>query len=68
MPKLADYMKTAEAAEHLGVSQNTLRKWAERSALGSSSQGWANAAVKVRTVYLYAVPGTGPQTSIRTAI
>lgn len=29
MPKLTDYMKTAEAAEHLGVSQNTLRKWAE---------------------------------------
>ncbi len=30
MPKLSDYMKTAEAADHLGVSQNTLRKWAER--------------------------------------
>lgn len=30
MPKLSDYMKTAEAAEHLGVSQNTLRKWAEQ--------------------------------------
>ena len=29
MPKLSDYMKTAEAADHLGVSQNTLRKWAE---------------------------------------
>jgi excisionase family DNA binding protein len=30
MPKLTDYMKTAEASEHLGVSQNTLRKWAEQ--------------------------------------
>ena len=29
MPKLSDYMKTADAADHLGVSQNTLRKWAE---------------------------------------
>lgn len=29
MPKLSDYLKTADAAEHLGVSQNTLRKWAE---------------------------------------
>lgn len=26
--KLTDYMMTAEAAEYLGVSQNTLRKWA----------------------------------------
>ena len=30
--KLTEYMKTAEAADYLGVSQNTLRKWA---ALGS---------------------------------
>lgn len=30
MPKLSDYVKTAEAAEILGVAQNTLRKWAER--------------------------------------
>lgn len=28
MPKLTDYAKTAEAAEVLGISQNTLRKWA----------------------------------------
>ena len=28
MIKLTDYVKTAEAAEILGVSQNTLRKWA----------------------------------------
>ena len=25
--KLSDYLKTAEAAEFLGVSQNTLRNW-----------------------------------------
>lgn len=30
MTKLTDYLKTAEAAEMLGVAQNTLRKWAER--------------------------------------
>ena len=30
MPNLSDYMKTAEAADYLGVSQNTLRKWAAR--------------------------------------
>ncbi len=29
MKKLSDYVKTAEAAEILGVSQTTLRKWAE---------------------------------------
>jgi excisionase family DNA binding protein len=29
MTKLSDYVKTAEAAEILGVSQNTLRTWAE---------------------------------------
>jgi len=28
MTKLSDYVKTAEAAEILGVAQNTLRKWA----------------------------------------
>jgi excisionase family DNA binding protein len=28
MPKLTDYVRTAEAAELLGVAQNTLRKWA----------------------------------------
>lgn len=27
--KLSDYLKTAEAAEFLGVSQNTLRAWAK---------------------------------------
>ena len=30
MTKLTDYVQTAKAAEILGVSQNTLRKWAER--------------------------------------
>lgn len=30
MPKLTEYVKTAEAADLLGVAQNTLRKWAER--------------------------------------
>ena len=29
MTKLADYVLTAEAAETLGVSQNTLRAWAK---------------------------------------
>ena len=28
MTKLSEYVKTAEAAEILGVAQNTLRKWA----------------------------------------
>lgn len=28
--KLNDYLKTAEAAEFLGVSQNTLRTWAKQ--------------------------------------
>ena len=28
MSKLNEYLKTVEAAEHLGVAQNTLRKWA----------------------------------------
>ena len=28
MTKLSDYVKTAEAAQILGVAQNTLRKWA----------------------------------------
>jgi len=27
--KLSDYLKTAEAAEFLGISQNTLRNWAK---------------------------------------
>lgn len=31
--KLTDYMKTAEAADYLGVSQNTLRKWAAQGAV-----------------------------------
>ena len=30
MTKLTDYLQTAEAADILGVSQNTLCKWAER--------------------------------------
>ena len=29
MEKLSDYVMTAEAAEILGVSQNTLRAWAK---------------------------------------
>jgi len=29
MKKLSEYVKTAEAAEILGVSQTTLRKWTE---------------------------------------
>lgn len=29
MTKLSEYVKIAEAAEILGVSQNTLRAWAE---------------------------------------
>lgn len=29
MRKLDDYLKIAEAARFLGVSQNTLRKWAD---------------------------------------
>lgn len=29
MTRLNDYVKIAEAAEVLGVAQNTLRKWAE---------------------------------------
>ncbi len=29
MQKLDNYMKIAEAARFLGVSQNTLRKWAD---------------------------------------
>lgn len=33
MIKLTDYVKTAEAAELLGVSQNTLRKWAGEGAI-----------------------------------
>lgn len=28
--KLSDYLKTAEAAEFLGVSQNTIRTWAKQ--------------------------------------
>ena len=30
MSKLTDYLHTAAAAEYLGVSQNTIRKWASR--------------------------------------
>lgn len=33
MIKLNVYVKTAEAAEILGVSQNTLRKWAASGAI-----------------------------------
>jgi excisionase family DNA binding protein len=33
MNRLTDYVKTAEAAEILGVSQNTLRKWAATGAI-----------------------------------
>ena len=30
MTKLTEYLQTAEAAEYLGVAQNTIRKWAAR--------------------------------------
>jgi len=30
MIKLSEYVKTAEAAEILGVAQNTIRKWAKQ--------------------------------------
>ena len=33
MTKLSEYVKTAEAAEILGVAQNTIRKWAENGKL-----------------------------------
>jgi len=33
MPKLTEYLKTADAAAYLGVAQNTIRKWAERGDL-----------------------------------
>jgi excisionase family DNA binding protein len=33
MSKLSDYLKTGEAAEFLGVSQNTLRTWAASGAI-----------------------------------
>lgn len=29
MKRLDDYLKIADAAEYLGISQNTLRKWAD---------------------------------------
>lgn len=29
MAKLSEYIRVAEAAEYLGVSQTTLRKWAD---------------------------------------
>ena len=29
MKKLDEYLKVAEAADYLGISQNTLRKWAD---------------------------------------
>jgi excisionase family DNA binding protein len=33
MDKLTEYLQTAEAAEYLGVAQNTIRKWAARGEL-----------------------------------
>lgn len=33
MTRLTEYVKTAEAAEILGVAQNTLRKWAATGAI-----------------------------------
>ena len=30
MAKLTEYLHTADAAEYLGVAQNTIRKWAAR--------------------------------------
>ena len=38
MTKLTDYVKTAEAAEILGVAQDTLRKWAAAGAIPVRSQ------------------------------
>lgn len=35
MSKLTEYLHTAAAAEYLGVAQNTIRKWAARSTLGT---------------------------------
>lgn len=31
MTRIAEYVNVAEAAEILGVAQNTLRKWADRA-------------------------------------
>lgn len=36
MPKLSEFVKTAEAAEYLGVSQNTLRTWASEGKIPMS--------------------------------
>ena len=36
MPKLNEYIKTAEASEILGVAQNTLRKWAKQGKIPMS--------------------------------
>jgi excisionase family DNA binding protein len=33
MTKLTEYLQTAEAAEYLGVAQNTIRKWAAHGEL-----------------------------------
>jgi len=35
--KLSDYLMTAEAAEFLGVSQNTLRTWARQNKIPPKS-------------------------------
>ena len=36
MRKLHDYVKIAEAAQILGVSQNTLRKWVDEGRIAAS--------------------------------
>ena len=36
MRKLHEYMKVAEAAQILGVSQNTLRKWVDEGRIAAS--------------------------------
>ena len=36
MRKLDEYVKIAEAAEILGVSQNTLRKWVDEGRIAAS--------------------------------
>jgi|GEM_PF-3774264 len=38
MAKLSEYVKVAEAAEILGVSQGTLRTWAENGKIPFSAQ------------------------------
>ena len=36
METLRDYVKIAEAADYLGISQSTLRKWADEGKIAAS--------------------------------